>query len=313
MHDNLFTQIIDNINCGIVVVNPNFEVVFWNKWLEINSGVATQDIINKNLFEIFPNLNNDKFLKQCKSTFMFGNFTYLSQKLHQYVFPLKPIGTSNSYIDAMQQTCSIFPVRDKNNNVSHICITVYDVTDLVIYQMKLIEISRTDMLTGIHNRGYLEERLSEEWERHKRHNRPLSIIIFDIDNFKTINDCFGHLAGDIILKNVARMSQLKLRDIDIIGRYGGEEFCCILPDTSLKDAFNVAERIRLSIHNESFMYKSDRIKVSISGGVAQLTDDMRNYEDLLRYADNALYAAKRSGKNKIEMITKGEYPTCLKE
>ncbi|MFQ3574112.1 MAG: GGDEF domain-containing protein, partial [Thermodesulfovibrionales bacterium] len=265
-------------------------------------GIDLTSATNKNLFEIFPNLDNEKFHKQFKSTLLFGNFTYLSQKLHGYIFPLKPIGASNCYVDHMQQTGAIFPVRDNNNKVSHICITVYDVTDLVLYQMKLIEVSRTDMLTGIYNRGYLEDRLIEEYERHRRHKRPLSLIIFDIDNFKDINDCFGHLAGDIVLKTFANIAQKKLRDIDIIGRYGGEEFCCILPDTRLENAYDVAERIRLAIQNEHIIYKSHPINFTVSGGVAELNEDMISYDDLVRYADNALYVAKKNGKNKTELM-----------
>ncbi|MCX8070142.1 MAG: sensor domain-containing diguanylate cyclase [Thermodesulfovibrionales bacterium] len=305
MQNSLLAQIIDNINCGIVVLNPNFEIVFWNKWMEINSKMMSEVVLNKSLFDVFPHLKNEKFIKQCKSTLMFGNFTYLSQKLHQYIFPFKPIGTSGEQIDKMQQTCAIFPIRDQNNKVSHVCITVYDVTDLVIYQMKLIELSRTDMLTGINNRGYLEQRLIEEWERHKRHKRPLSIIMFDIDDFKKVNDNFGHLAGDIVLKTIAKVSQSNLREIDIIGRYGGEEFCCILPDTELKDAYKVAERIRLAIQNETIVYKSHNINVTISGGVADVTDNMKDYDELFRCADNALYVAKKSGKNRIEIISTG--------
>ena len=292
-------QIINTINCGIVVIDREYTVYYWNHWMEIYSHKNSSDIIGKNLLEVYSNLNNHQFIRSCKSTFSFGNFIFISQKLHKYLIPLKAFQYSNLNIDYMQQSCALFPLRDENNIINYICIAIYDVTEIVMYQMKLLDLARTDMLTGIFNRRYLEERLNEEWERHKRHNRPLSLVIFDIDNFKKINDTFGHYIGDIVIKSVAETAKNILRDIDIFARYGGEEFCCILPDTNKTAALYVAERIRNVIENNNLKLNKHNIKLTISAGVAQMNSSMNGSEDLIRLADNALYMAKRAGKNRV--------------
>jgi transcriptional regulator with PAS, ATPase and Fis domain len=157
-----FAQITDNINCGIGVIDKNLKVIYWNRWMEIHSGFESPAVIGRRIIDIYQNLNNSQFIRNCKSILSFGNFIFISQKLHQYIFPLKPIANlSNQSIEYMQQSCAMFPLRDENNLTTAICITVYDVTEVVLYQQKLLNLSRTDMLTGLCNRRYLEERLRE--------------------------------------------------------------------------------------------------------------------------------------------------------
>lgn len=292
-------QIINTINCGIIVIDKDYIIHYWNRWMEINSNINAKDIIGKNILEIYPNLNNKQFIRNCKSILSFGNFIFISQKLHKYLIPLKLLYNTHSDIDYMQQSCALFPLRDNNNVIQYLCIAIYDLTELVIYQKKLCEMSITDVLTGIFNRRYLEDRLNEEWERYKRYDRPLCLFMFDIDNFKKINDTYGHFYGDRVLKKVANLAKSVLRDIDIIARYGGEEFCCIFPDTNKTGALYVAERIRKTIENHKFAVTKQYIKLTISGGVAQLDNSMKTVEDLIRLADSALYRAKSFGKNKV--------------
>lgn len=161
----------------------------------------------------------------------------------------------------------------------------------------LLATMHVDTLTGLQNRRKFEEFFAQEYKRAKRYNQAFSLIILDIDNFKTINDTFGHQQGDEALKVVSNIIRKKLRDSDFGARWGGEEFIIILPNTDAKSAATmVAERIRAEIEAHDF----GNFKITISSGIAQFTSDMEAGA-LLKMADDALYKSKRSGKNKITM------------
>jgi diguanylate cyclase (GGDEF)-like protein len=156
-----------------------------------------------------------------------------------------------------------------------------------------------DGLTQIHNKRYLFEALDREIIRGRRHNRDLAILIFDIDHFKRINDVHGHLAGDFVLKEVARIVQSRIRRDEVFARYGGEEFAIILPETALEGATELAERLRKGVADHLFVFQADSIKVTISVGAALLHDADRGASDLIKRSDEKLYMAKNSGRNRV--------------
>lgn len=160
-----------------------------------------------------------------------------------------------------------------------------------IYRMTIM-----DGLTGIHNKRYLVEQLDRELSRATRHGRPLSMVICDIDHFKLVNDEFGHLAGDYVLKEVAQLAKSRIRPDDVIARYGGEELAIILPETDLAGGVRIADQLRKMIDDETFVFEDEYIDVTISCGVAQLQPGWRAYE-FVRAADMQLYEAKRAGRN----------------
>ncbi|MDH4099324.1 MAG: diguanylate cyclase, partial [Nitrospirota bacterium] len=165
------------------------------------------------------------------------------------------------------------------------------------------EISRlsvTDGLTGIFNRRYLMEALEKEFIRAKRHNEPISQIMVDIDHFKKVNDTYGHQMGDLVLKETARLLKDALRKSDIIGRYGGEEFCIILPETPLKGAEQVAEHLRTAIETHLFEYGDVSLHATASLGVSSFPENgVSTVDELSRLADEALYRAKEGGRNRV--------------
>ncbi len=164
----------------------------------------------------------------------------------------------------------------------------------------LLELSNTDHLTGLFNRRFLMESLDKELQRAKRKNSYLALLLLDIDHFKRINDTYGHLQGDLVLQKVALNIQKELRSYDIAARYGGEEFVAVLPDTSLKEAFNVADRIRLSIQRMQFAGCLSIEQITASIGVALLPSKIfDDIDGLLRAADEALYRAKEAGRNNV--------------
>ena len=163
-----------------------------------------------------------------------------------------------------------------------------------IYRMTII-----DGLTQIHNKRYMYEALEREIVRGRRHERHLAVLLFDIDHFKRINDMHGHLAGDFVLKEVARIVQARIRRDEVFARYGGEEFAIILPETSLEGAATLAETLREKVAENSFVFQADSIRVTISLGVALMQENDRQANDLIKRADERLYAAKNSGRNRV--------------
>lgn len=160
--------------------------------------------------------------------------------------------------------------------------------------------SSYDLLTGLRNRRSFERSLRELFKYAKENNFPLSLIIMDIDNFKDINDTYGHLEGDRVLIKVGSILRNYLRARDIVARWGGEEFTILLPGTEKKDALHVAEKLRAIIENQSF--ESDdghEYGITASFGVAQVDDGMETPEELFKRADDRLYEAKRRGKNRV--------------
>jgi diguanylate cyclase (GGDEF)-like protein len=167
---------------------------------------------------------------------------------------------------------------------------------------KLSSLAVTDALTGVFNHRFFQEGLNVEILRAQRYKHSLSLIIFDIDGFKSYNDRYGHLEGDRVLKSVAQEIRKNVRQVDIICRYGGDEFVVILPSTHAKGARFVAEKVRNSVATLDLLNVENHkvIRVTLSGGVAELKEGL-NKEQLLNLADRALYLAKSEGKNKISV------------
>jgi len=169
----------------------------------------------------------------------------------------------------------------------------------VILYNKVQEMSITDSLTQVSTRRYFLERTAEELRRSMRHKTNLSFLMLDLDHFKEKNDKFGHLVGDVILKQVAAMLSENLREIDIIGRYGGEEFSIVLSGIGREGAMQVAERIRQNIEAAVFKAYDEVVSTTVSIGVSVFPDDGVDVNSLIESADKALYKAKESGRNKI--------------
>jgi two-component system cell cycle response regulator len=173
---------------------------------------------------------------------------------------------------------------------------------------KLWRISLTDGLTDIDNRRCLEDRLHEMWQHSLRLHEPIALIMCDIDKFKSVNDKFGHQAGDSVLKEVAQLLKGEAREIDRVGRYGGEEFLLILPGTVLDAAVTFAERLREKVDRHTFTYSGGTLTRTISCGVAASPHPrVKDQEALLRAADDALYVAKETGRNRVVRFDSAEY------
>jgi diguanylate cyclase (GGDEF)-like protein len=166
-------------------------------------------------------------------------------------------------------------------------------------ELKLL--SMTDPLTGLFNRRYFHERIFEEIERVKRHSECFTVFVIDIDNFKSINDRHGHSTGDEILKMVAHTIRDAVRSMDVVARYGGEEFAVILPHTTKRDAYDIAERMRRGVEKDAMFTDTIELHPTVSIGIAEFPHDAGSIDEIVNKADQAMYMAKRLGKNRVVM------------
>jgi diguanylate cyclase (GGDEF)-like protein len=166
------------------------------------------------------------------------------------------------------------------------------------YHEIVFRMAITDGLTNLANRKQLDTVLAEELPRAQRHGRHLSLLMIDIDHFKKVNDTYGHLTGDSVLRGLAQALQKRLRPNDKLARYGGEEFCLVLPETSLSSAVRIAEDLRAIVANQAFAAEGQEIHVTVSMGLAAAKPIM-TVEQLYKAADDMLYKAKNSGRNRV--------------
>jgi diguanylate cyclase (GGDEF)-like protein len=199
-----------------------------------------------------------------------------------------------------------FQKDDKNYELSGFFIKTEGETEIGRFQLILrditedIRLATTDPLTTLYNRRFVNEFLSKEIERSKRLNSQFSVVMSDIDNFKSINDTYGHSAGDRVLSFLASLLLGKLRKLDVVGRFGGDEFVFIMPVTGKEAAVGVVERLRiLIVGTEIPLSESARVRTTVSFGVATYPEDGSSPDDILNKADERLYKAKKEGKNKV--------------
>lgn len=170
---------------------------------------------------------------------------------------------------------------------------------LALENNRLYEISVSDGLTNLYNRRYLEQRLAKEISYARRFRKPLTIVMTDVDFFKKLNDTYGHQAGDEALRQVSDTLTSALRDYDVVARYGGEEFAVILLSTPRQRGASTAERLRQAVEDIEIRFRGQRLKVTISLGVASFPEDSDDPDELIGLADKALYEAKRRGRNQV--------------
>lgn len=195
---------------------------------------------------------------------------------------------------------TITPVLDDQGHVTHFIAIKLDVTKRKQAEADLERMARTDVLTGIYNRRHLFDLAVHEFDVARRYGQSLSIIMFDLDHFKDVNDTYGHAIGDQMLVSVTQVACSQLRDVDLLGRYGGEEFLIVLPMTEARYALKLAERIRSGVEALRLETEKGGVSVTLSIGIAELLRIPLDgsVDDIIRRADEALYIAKQSGRNR---------------
>ncbi len=170
-----------------------------------------------------------------------------------------------------------------------------------MYLGSLAEAANIDNLTQMFNRNYMDQALNAEFKRAKGLKRKLSLVVFDLDNFKAINDNYGHDMGDYVLTEISRLAKSNLRENEILGRYGGDEFVLILWDTSENAAVKLAEQIRKTVEDYEFIFNEQKVTATLSLGVAEISDKHKTVSQLYKSADEALYESKAYGRNRVSV------------
>ncbi len=214
-------------------------------------------------------------------------------------FPLNPngqktIGTLNFFRNGAQKFS-----EQEIDFLGRVSFEVSNILDKIIIYTKTREDTYLDHLTGAYNRRYFNQRFPIEFKRAERYKRNLSLLMIDIDHFKSKNDQYGHLTGDNILKNLVQITKEQLRKSDILIRYGGEEFIILLPETNMRNAIIVSEKLRKDIaKNLSLLSNLKNEAITISGGVSNYPYEAYSAESLVEMADKQLFVAKKNGRNR---------------
>ncbi|MHB0853035.1 sensor domain-containing diguanylate cyclase [Stutzerimonas nitrititolerans] len=300
--------IIQSIDVGVVVLDRDYSVEVWNTFMENRSGLLPSQVRKRSFFELFPEVDEDWFRRKVESVTTLGTPSFTIWEQRPYLLRFKNYQPITGLEDFMYQNTTLLPLKGIDGRIDQVCLIIYDVTDVAINRRQLQaanaelqRLSSTDRLTGLYNRGHWEEMLRLDYARHRRYDSQAALVMFDIDHFKAINDNYGHQAGDAVIQQVAGLIRENLRDSDVAGRYGGEEFVVLLPDTDKEGALMFAERLRYVVEACEVRYEQHRIRFTISLGVADLSAPSNGHAQLIEWADSALYASKSAGRNRVTL------------
>lgn len=301
---HILFQLLQTLDNGLILLNSEYQVMLWNGFMENHSGIPIGSARGKSIFELFPNLPKVWLTKKIDSVFRLQIRAFCTWEEHPRLFDFKSTRPLSGHSLMMYQNVTMIPLLGLDGKVSQVCLQIYDVTEIATRKkaletanLSLQRLSRTDRLTGLNNRGFWEENLEQEFLRSQRSKRPASLIMLDIDHFKHFNDTHGHSAGDEVLRAVSNQIKTSQRTTDIAGRFGGEEFAIILPDTDGQQALAVAERLRQQISKLQLAWDTQLLSATVSIGISEYSTGMSVYQDWIDHADTALYQAKAEGRD----------------
>ena len=272
---------------GAIGINKKGEILFINKSGSKITGWLQSDATEQTLEKIFK-FNNDileqSYLKIINKVIESG----------QIFGPVKKHSIKTKKNGNIVVNFSISPL-DENT----VILTFHKLSDKNIQHRPLLYQFNHDTLTRLANRNTLQKSITHLHNDYKKTEKTYSLLLLDIDRFKLINDNYGHSVGDQLLQHIAERVQIFIRDKDNLGRWGGEEFLCILPDANTSTACEIAERLCQSISEQPFIINEQEISITVSIGVSNFPDDGSNTEELFKIADTTLYTAKQNGRNRI--------------
>jgi diguanylate cyclase (GGDEF)-like protein/PAS domain S-box-containing protein len=278
-----YHEIINSINEGLVLTSPEGIIQLCNPAFCSLTGYHKKELIGKDVAIVFP---SDEGLDQtCREKILNGEKIKSLERIQ--------VSKEGNEIPILLSASAL---HDKSRNIIGIVFVTTDISSRKETEATLEILATTDSLTGMYNRRHLYVLAEREIGRAIRYRHPLSAIMLDIDDFKTINDTYGHAMGDQVLRLFSAVCKANFRTSDILGRYGGDEFVILLPETDLDHAALTAERLRVLIENTTA--NGDYVAITISMGVAEIHQMVDpNVDKLLDYADQALYDAKQAGRN----------------
>lgn len=313
-------DMFQTVDVGLVVLNCDYRIQVWNGFMESHSGLSPRQVRDRYLFDLFPEIDEDWLRRKCDPVLLLKNRAFTIWEQRPYIFKFRNYRPITGSAEFMYQNSTIFPLTNSRGEVTNLCLIIYDVTDVAVSRLelesmnhRLHQLSKTDFLTQLHNRGSWENTLVQEYKRIQRHQHVSSLLMIDIDHFKRVNDDYGHAAGDEVIREIAKLVKKNLRETDIAGRYGGEEFAVLLVDTPEEQAVYFAERLRKSVEKTAIRHHELSIQCSVSIGIAQSAKTMENHRQWIEHADKALYFSKANGRNRVTLASKipAEQPEAL--
>lgn len=297
-------QILQNIEVGLIVYDRNFRVEVWNGFMENHSGISSGSAKGQELFELLPALPQNWLIYKSDSVFKLGVQAHCNWQQEPHMTEFEHVRPFTGQSSLMFQNITLFPLFSSDKAIDRVCALVYDVSEEANNMLQLQSLSRTDALTGLFNRGHWQSLFEQEFARCRRYGGTSSVILLDIDHFKSVNDTYGHPVGDTVIQLVSESIKQTFRETDLCGRYGGEEFAILLPNTDINDATMVAERLRKKVAESSFEYdvdgKQGELTITISLGVDAFSTDYVSSQQWLEEVDKLLYQAKEGGRNKVQ-------------
>jgi diguanylate cyclase (GGDEF)-like protein len=286
------------------IPDPVFIIDGFGKYLDVIGGKerslyhSGDFLIGKFLHDVMPETLADTFMQTISEAIA-------RETLKTIEYQLSPEDIIGSPLDGPQSTQwfegRVYPIKDQDGEINSVIWLAINITDRKYLENQLKELSEKDALTGAYNRRYFMQIFDKEISIAKRYKNKLSVLLIDIDNFKKINDTYGHDGGDAVLKKFVIFCENILRDSDLFSRYGGEEFVVMLPGTPSLGAAIIAERIRAQTEELKISYEKEAIQFTISIGISNVLDTDTNSTAVLTRADTALYQAKKKGRNRIEI------------
>lgn len=299
---------LERVGLGIFAVDREYRIVLWNRFMDEHSGLTAAQAIGRSFFDCFPDLPRAWLKRKFDTVFLLHSGSFSSWQHRSWLLPFEHDCPITGSLDLMQQDCAFMPLIE-NGEVVAVCVTIADVTELAVAWKErevaleaLRDSSERDALTGLYNRRHVDRRLQAEYNSWTRHRDSFAVLLFDIDHFKRINDTYGHPTGDAVLRKIASTVSPQLRNSDILGRYGGEEFMVILPHCNEAGAAVVAEKVRHAIEQDALELSSGELKVTVSVGGCAAAEGLTGVAALVAEADQALYDAKHAGRNQVCIV-----------
>jgi len=276
---------------AIIIIDSHDNIIYWNKAAERLFGYRIEEVLGRKKLHSIITLPEDR------------------ESAYRGMVEFGKSGTGQvmgnvSEMRGMKKTGEVFSVERavaafQMGGAWYAVGSIRDITERKKNEEELRRMATIDSLTGLHNRRHFLELADQQLNQARRYSLSLCVCMFDVDNFKAVNDTYGHDSGDVVLRNMAELGGSIVRDTDVIGRLGGEEFAITMLHTGLPEAIQAVERLRISVEKNSIVTDKGNINVTISAGVVQLTGVAQSISDLLKSADEALYEAKNGGRNKV--------------
>lgn len=303
-------DMVQTIEVGLVVLDRNFNIQLWNGFMENHSGISPNELKGDNLFQRFPELPADWLRQKMEQVFLLKNNVFISWEQRPYIFKFNNYRPITGRAEFMYQNITLLPLSSLSGT-SHISMIIYDVTDIAINKMQLTaaneqlqQLNQRDELTQLFNRRHWQELVQQEFARFSRYQEPTSLLLVDIDRLKTINDQYGHVAGDRAIQHLAHLISRNLRSTDMACRYGANAFALLLHHSNAEQTLQLAARLQSSLAQTPLQFNGEQLTFTFSAGVCPLDEECNSYDLWLDKADETLAKAKMAGRNQT-ILTNG--------